>query len=414
MGDETNNCYLCGAPNEPDASHCVRCSGQLLRLPSPEPDPPSKPALAPGTDLGLDELRGELDEAPESKKSRPAQQRRLRRKGSIEDDRLSDALGLHGDSDSSEADITEAANPVIPRAKPLSEMPILGSQPVAPSKHKGNEEPGKRILVLLGLLFLATAWLGYTTLQTPPAPPESVALADADLSPDPPTNTEPPIRAWTQTEIDSRYEDTFVYVELATCSRPDPTTGDSEILNSVESHGVAINDAIVVADLNPLPSATAAQVTTRLGQRRFAIVGASDNGERVVLSPTPTRDQLLGEAPDGASLFQLTFDPATNTVTTAELLATSDLGDQATIVATDQGGVSLLGIGGREITFEELTALSGAVIVEGEAAAQGDICDWAQVMRSAAEVPITEPADLDDTPDVDEEVASENSQETQQ
>lgn len=389
MADASNDCYLCGAPNEPDANHCSRCNGQLLRLPSPDPEPEPEPAITPGADLGLDDLRGD-DEVSEPKKTDGSYMRRLRRKGSIEDDRLSAALGLHSSGDEAEGEPVEQVEPTIPRANPLAEMPIIGTRPVGPSKVNTRDEPGRRVYVLLGLLFLATAWLGYTTLQAPPPLPESVALADANLAPEPPPETEAPARTWSQSEVDGRYEDAFVYVELATCSQPDPTSGNSDPLSSAQSHGVAVSETVVIADLGPLPTATAARVSTRLGQQRFAILSDSETGERVIVSPTATRDFLLGQQLSGEERFQLTFDPATNAVTTSELSAVVV---EPQIVVTDQGAVSSIRVGDQSLDFDELSALSGEVLVEGTATNEGDLCDWAQVLSSGVDLAPTDTID---------------------
>ena len=76
-----HQCYLCGAQNDPSASFCSRCNGQLLSLGN-EPEPEAAP-------------EPEVPEVEEKKgPDNFSRLRQLRRKSTLDDSRLSDALGL--------------------------------------------------------------------------------------------------------------------------------------------------------------------------------------------------------------------------------------------------------------------------------------------------------------------------------
>ena len=108
-----HECYLCGAKNDPAASFCSRCSGQLLKLGS---DPEPQPEVVAEPELPV------VEKKKSEKTSRLSQ---LRRKSTLDDSRLSDALGLGGEAPT--PGIPEAQVTAVPKAKTATDIPITVS-----------------------------------------------------------------------------------------------------------------------------------------------------------------------------------------------------------------------------------------------------------------------------------------------
>ena len=142
MSGDANDCYLCGAKNDAGASFCGRCNGQLLQLGEAPADP--EPEVVDDEPI---ELQPKTSKRMDSK-SRLGQ---LRRKSTLDDSRLSDALGLAGVDD---ADLDAATEPApttaIPKATPSTEIPMLGTHAaVSTTQSLRPEAPSRRVWVCL-------------------------------------------------------------------------------------------------------------------------------------------------------------------------------------------------------------------------------------------------------------------------
>ena len=93
MAGSTSDCYLCGATNDADASYCVRCNGQLLKLPAFDLDDEDPSAAEASNSDPIAEAPDPEEQQARTRSSRLSQ---LRRKSSLDHQRLSDALGLGG------------------------------------------------------------------------------------------------------------------------------------------------------------------------------------------------------------------------------------------------------------------------------------------------------------------------------
>lgn len=303
----SSDCYLCGARNDPDASYCERCNGQLLRIPVDE---------QPEEAVSIDSIVDDITEAPDINVDTPAEKPRPRgRKGSLQDQRLSDALGLSDGPTSIEPNLVDTVVTSIPRATPSASIPLLGTRSGAvPQSSLSSSEFGKRTYVLLGLLLIATAWLGYSTLAGKDSTPDSIAFTGTTAPPtSTTTTTEKPERVWKANEVEGRYSFALVRLDLIRC----PTSKDDEI-DVVETTGVNLTTNNVVFNANPMPGADLAIIKNRTGAQRLAIIESLEPGVAIATTMTPT-SRNLGIDPSvepGSSAFFVAYDPTTNVVTT--------------------------------------------------------------------------------------------------
>jgi len=306
----SSDCYLCGARNDPDASYCERCSGQLLRIPVDEQhdealsidsiDTTSEPLSEPG----------ELDVAEPAAKPRPRAW-----KGSVQDQRLSDALGLGESTTDVESNLVDTVVTSIPRATPSADIPLIGTRAGAiPQSSLSAPEFGKRTYILLACLLIATAWLGYSTLAAKESTPDSIAFTGTTVPPTSTTTTTArPERAWKANEVEGRYSFALVRVDLVRC--PNSKDDEPEI---VETTGVNLTTNNVVFNAKPMPNADLAIIKSRVGARRLAIIETLEPGVSVATTMTPTSRNLGIDTSiePGSSTFFVAYDPDTNVVTT--------------------------------------------------------------------------------------------------
>jgi len=261
---------------------------------------------------------------------------------------------------------------------------------------------------LLGLLVLATAWLGYITLNS--STPDSLAfnvesVTSTTAPPAPTTTTEAPIRQWSAGEVDGRYRDAFVHVELSSCSAPGPDGAPATVTNMALSVGINIDQATTVIDTTPLPGARLAQIVSQTGSSRIAILDPQPSGVTVGHSPTLTRNDLqLASDPAGDTTFFTSFESEQNRVSTS----TSPIDELAVIAVTNQGDVSYVEIGGRRLEVHDLGELTlqqsddsdasdseeetptDAVRVNTEIETAADnICSWVNALELPGQSPVT-------------------------
>jgi hypothetical protein len=299
----TSDCYLCGARNDFRADFCVRCDGQLLRLPADNVDLADEPIV------DLFEYFPESDEVPEARPKKRA------RKGSFEDQLLSDALGLQDDdAEMLDPRFIDAVVTSIPRARLSADIPMLGTRAGAvPQSAMNTGELGRRSYVLLGLLVLATAWFGWSTLaSTTEETPDSLAFTEATVPiTTTTTTTEKPRRQWTENEVDGAYGPTFVRIELLECA----ATGPNPVAEA-DGVGIAIDTHNAVLDPGPLRNVNAAVIRSRTGGRRLATVERNADGLHVATALIATSRNLDIEVVEGDPTYFVGYDPDTNAVST--------------------------------------------------------------------------------------------------
>ena len=394
-----NDCYLCGSPNEPEASHCERCSGQLLRLPSEEPAPASDPT----EDLRNDDLAPE-EEEEEEEVDKPRRKRRTR-KGNIADQRLSDALGLDqtivvANDDTHNDDLVDTVVTSIPRATPAADIPLIGTRAGAVPQSALNERTtGKATFVLLGLLVAATGWLGYSTLTASSEGPENIAFtATTTTSSSSTTSTEPPKDLWTLSEVNGRYAQVFLRVDLYDCTTPDEPSMVAE--NVV---GVALDtNHVLIENLPALGSADVAVVKTRTFTRRTVKLSRMGDGALIGTSRTQTSRNLgidsLTSPIEGDQTFFVGFDRETNEVatTTRRVAAPVEIG------VSETGVPNAIFFGTRTHEIDSLLGVSDIELEidpEVELRRRPNECETISAWRDvgAPQSTSTEPTELDET-----------------
>ena len=339
----TSDCYLCGARNEPEASYCVRCNGQLLSIPAQEE-----------TDLefvSIDDIVDDISEPETLAVAEAPRQNRRPRKGSLQDQRLSDALGLQDDVEIESQDnalgLADTVVTSIPRATPSADIPLIGTRAGAvPQSAMQSKEFGRRTYILLALLLLATAWLGYGTVRGGDDAPDSIAFTSTIVPPSTTSSTIKPDREWRLSEVDGRFAQTFVRIDLIRCP-----LGEGSTAQVVESVGVAINTNNVIIDATPLPAADIAWVRSRTGSRRLALLERTVDGLYVATAMTSTSRNLGIEADSpGEPAFFVSYDPETNDVETSS----SDNGGLVQILVSPNGDAHSVRIGGRTFSAAAL------------------------------------------------------------
>lgn len=364
----STDCYLCGARNDLVADYCVRCDGQLLKLPTENLDLES----ADPADLIDDDVsETEADD-------RPTRLRR-NRSGSVEDQRLSDALGM-SDDDIDPA-LMDTVVTSIPRVIQSVNIPLIGTRPGVVSQHSMHaKEFGRRTYFLLAMLLLATAWLGWVTLSGGDETPENLAFTNSTAPQRATTTTETPRRQWSEAEVVGRYGGAFTRVQLYVCPAPTAEAATKlEPLDDMWTSGIAVHENNVILNSTDLLSANVAVIRSRTGQQRLAIIGRSDDGSRIATTSTSISRHLgLQDTPGGEATYVLTYDLETNVVETAP---ESTLGDFELHV-TDLGDVDSVRVGRVEVDTAQLLRINGrAEPIEIEDAPKPEsICDRAWLL----------------------------------
>jgi len=333
----STDCYLCGARNDYEADYCVRCDGQLLKLP------------AEAVDLTTTDPTEFIDDViPDVEEDVVQRTKRRRvRSGSLEDQRLSDALGLMANDETEDGDVDpdfiDTIVTSVPRATQSANIPLIGTRTgVVPQASMHAKEFGVRTYILLALLLLATAWLGWVTLSSEDsgsAPsPENLAFTDSTIPRVvPTTTTEVARRQWSAAETIGHYGPAFTRVHLFACPLETPEGGLAKIQpdDDLWTSGVAVNDYNVVLGSTSLRGANVAIVRSRNGTERLAKITPGKPGSRIATTSSPiSRDLDLEQLSEGTPTFFLTYDHESNVIdghaapTTAPLeITVSDVGD---------------------------------------------------------------------------------------
>lgn len=361
-----HQCYLCGAQNDPSASFCSRCNGQLLSLGN-EPEPEAAP-------------EPEVPEVEEKKgPDNFSRLRQLRRKSTLDDSRLSDALGLQDEGLND--GLPEAKVSAIPKAKASTDIPIIGTLPGSSSRSLRTEAPERRVYVLFGLLVLATAWLAWITIgPSSSSQPENLAFASTTSTTFPTTTTtEAPIREWTEVEVESQFGDAMVIVQLVSCA--------GGTITRAQTSGINIDEHTTLIDIGPLPNARAARIFTPLGSHRQAVITTKSSGATVAVSPVRGNDHLrLIEQPAGDSRFELNFDPIVNQLEIETVAPGAQLSGPATqVLVTNQGETIEARIADRTFDLQDIQgSLDTVVRVEGASVSTTDACTWPDALAFAS------------------------------
>jgi len=332
----SSDCYLCGAQNEPDASYCARCNGQLLRIPVDEEseDHEGNPESA------SDEPTA--DTTTEADGEKPSRRRRTR-KGTLQDQRLSDALGLDTDIEPSVEDVDEGSLvdtvvTSIPRATPSASIPLIGTRAGAvPQAAMGDREFGKKTFAFLGVLLLVTGWLGYRTLIKESPEPDSIAFTGTTTtSSTSSTTTIKPRRTWQVSEVETEYGAAFLRVEIYEC-RTELEKGETRV-PIVETLGVSVNTHNVL--VGGSRSGDVAVMRSRTGAASVGLIDVTPDGS-LIATTTRATSRNLGLDPAielGEAKFFVNYDEETNVVEGTETkqnaraeIATNEFGDAHTV-----------------------------------------------------------------------------------
>ncbi len=373
MSGSISDCYLCGARNDPQEKFCVRCNGQLLRIATEEEE-----VVEDAPDFDVEELTDLHEEEEASTAKLPRW-----RKGSVEDQRLSAALGLDEDIPIDD-DLIDTVVTSIPRATPATEMPMIGTRPGAVQQAvlHTSDGVGRRTYVLLVLLLLATVWLGYTTLSSRGEPDNlAYTTAQSTSTTTTTTTTAAPVREWSVAEVDGRFGSAFVRAELFACTAA--ANGDGEIVIELLAtgigSGVAVDPYNSVLSVADVPNATAARIVGRSGTSRVARVDRDPaTGAMVATSHQATSRHLrLTDENEGAPTFFLHFDPATNAVQTS----TAGLDQLDQIVVTNQGDAEGIRVGGLSLNHDQLLLLDRRVELTAAPGKENPVCSAALAME---------------------------------
>lgn len=391
-------CYLCGSHNEPDASFCVRCNGQLLHIPS-EPDPAPAASAAPAADrlAELDDLRESDDSSDNEAGGTKRFKSRRGRTVNLEDQRLSDALGLTEEvpEEDEEGLFAETVVTSIPRATQSSDIPLLGTRPgVIPQSAMSSRETGRKTYVLLALLLVFTGWFGYNTItRSPLGQPDSIAfVSTTSVAPTTTTTTVKPPRQWKLSEVQGRYNSVFVTVTFFDCDAElQPGQAVREPVGEVRN-GIILSTNNVVVDGAPA-GADVAEIRNRTGQRRNAIVDRTLDGLTVVTSTRQTPRHLSLEGPiTDQPKFYVGYDPETNIAATLE---ESNREVPSEVLVTATGDVHSARLDGRMFTAEALSSIDIRYEIDpdAEAVAAPTVCTNLQTLRRI----VPEGVQLDDS-----------------
>ncbi|MFT7475425.1 MAG: hypothetical protein ACI81L_002364 [Verrucomicrobiales bacterium] len=341
----TSDCYLCGARNDPEAGFCVRCDGQLLKLPTDN------------VDLADEPLGHVFKGLPQSDKAVEARPKKRARKVSFEDQRPSDALGLEDDyNEMLDPKFVDTVVTSIPRATLSADIPLLGTRAGAvPQSAMNAGELGRRTYVLLALLLLATGAFGWSTLaSSEEETPDNLAFTEATvpITTAITTSTKRAPRQWTKNEVDGAYGPTFVRIELLECA----ATSSAPVAEAT-GVGIAVDTHNAVIDPTPLRNVNAAVIRSRTGGRRLATVERNADGLHVATALIATSRNLDVELVEGDATHFVGYDPDTNAVSTNA--AAQDV--PAEIRITPTGDVHSIRLGSRVTNASHLANITGRV-----------------------------------------------------
>lgn len=395
MPDAANtDCYLCGARNDLDSDFCVRCDGQLLKLPTDALDLASADAEELIDDTVVD-VEEDVVQEP---------RRRRVRTGSVEDQRLSDALGLTTDDDENDdvdPSFIDTLVTGVPQARQSTAIPMIGTSTGAiPQSAMTSQEFGIRTYVLLALLLVSTAWLGWTTLSGDNSSgPENLAFTDTTLpiATTTTSTTEVQRRGWSEAEASGTYGAAFHRVLLYDCPAENANGEPLNIepIDDLWTSGIAVDEHNAVIAGGELPSANVAIIQSRTGARRLATIEPGPRGTRVATTASViSRNLDLREAPDGDATYFLTYDMESNVVETSDESA----GQRLEIVVTNVGDPLRAQVGFAQLQFDDLIAINRRVEVinDEDAPNPTTICDRASRLFTMSTESANEPIEANE------------------
>ncbi len=372
----STDCYLCGARNDPESDYCVRCDGQLLKLPVE----PVDIATTDPTEF-IDDAIPDVEEDVVQKPKR-----RRTRSGSAEDQRLSDALGLTEDDGDVDPDFIDTVVTSVPRATQSASIPLIGTRTgMVPQSDMHSNEFGIRTYVLLGLLLVATAWLGWVTLSeggsTDPTP-DNLAFTNSTLPAVSTTTTEAVSRQWSEAEAVGHYAPAFTRVQLYTCPSETPEGGLTKVqpLDDMWTSGIAIDEHNVLLNATDLRGANVAIIRARNGAQRLAIVSPGRSGTRVATTLSPiSRDLDLESLSEGNPAFFLTYDHESNVVESHDQPASAPL----ELTVSDVGDLLKVRVGATRFDNAQLLQINSRVepVDDEDAPKPETICDRANQLE---------------------------------
>lgn len=376
MSEPSFDCYLCGTANPASADYCEKCSGQLLKLPdAPADTAPAAPA-APATQPDSP-VAGAPSEppAPESAPQPPA--RKIH--ASVEDQRLSDALGLTEPANTTEhAPVAamqsaepeqagdELANPLDAAASAAGQddfntVPVLNIANVNENPRgklftsRGDEEVGPIAWVIVAMLFAAVGWFGYSTLSKAPdhPTPESIGFVAETTTAPPTTTTVPEVEPTTARDVDLAYSSSLVRIVPFQCAAGE---GDQ---NGDPLVGVAIDEQNVLVGTN-LPAGTnTVRIISRTGATRIAILRQQD-GVTIATSPSQTSRNLEIESFGSDTAFYIHYDLEDSDSLVTETSQNTDV----EIEVSEMNEIHRVRVGTRSISAEELAAIDFEVEID--------------------------------------------------
>lgn len=408
MAGSSFDCYLCGTTNPPEADHCTSCSGQLLRLPGDEPEPEDVDELGHVADFEDPEPPPQPEDARSAKKSKLSpMQRRLRSSvhSSVEDQRLSDALGLSEPAEASSSDVSTATDDYgldqlntevtsIPQTKAAENIPVIGAgshQGSSAVHYTDDDEVGPIAYFITALLIVATVWFGYDSLFRDRNPqPDNIAFIESTTSTSvtSTTTTEAPPTTVPIDEVDFRFGPTIVRAVPYDCDVSDDPVGDPVIAVAIDEYSVVL--------ANSLPAGVdTVQIVTRTGNIRTGVV-TNQGGINVATSNAPTSRNLGLEQVDlpvvaPAPAYFVGYDAEANLIYTTETSQSFD----AEISVSDEGHPLEVRIGGSSFSTTDLAAIDVLIEIDEDAPARGgNSCTTA-----GSFVPVTPAAEVADGED---------------
>ncbi len=382
----STDCYLCGARNDLESDYCVRCDGQLLKLPT-EPTDLASTDLTEFIDDDIPDIEEDLVQKTKKRRARS---------GSVEDQRLSDALGLTADDDDVDPDdFIDTVVTSIPRATQSANIPLIGTRTgIVPQGSMHAKEFGIRTYILLALLLLATAWLGWVTLRADGSSltPDNLAFTNSTLPSVSTTTTEPVRRQWSEAETVGHYGPAFTRVQLFVCPAETPEGGLSKIqpVDDMWTSGIAVDEHNVLLNALDLRGANVAIVRARNGAQRLGVVIPGRSGTRIATTLSPISRTLdLGTSADGSPTFYLTYDHETNVVESHA----SPAGAAQELTVSDVGDLLEVRIGASRFDTDSLRQINSRVEpVEDEDAPKPEtICDRANQLEFLTTEPTDQP-----------------------
>ena len=439
MAPSSFDCYLCGTDNPADADFCQKCSGQLLKLPAVEDDGLDGAGELDGADkasddglskwmnekkaalgdddvdadadtdadsgdidddvdqgLGDDKNQKDKEDAPGDAAAANPIKRRFQRtlSTSVEDQRLSDALGLNKDID--ELDYVKTEVTSIPTARAAENIPVIGTGGARPIDALTDDGPvGKIAYVVVAMLVLATGWFAYDSLlrERVALEPDSIGFVDTTTTiPGSTTTTEAPDLSWTADDVQDEYANTIVRIVAFDC-----VAGVNEPLGEPLT-GVALDEKSVILDPSTPATADVVRIVTLSGSSRIGLVTEQD-GVLLATAGVRTRRHLDIEETSDEPAFYLGYDFESNRTTTTE----APQGLDAEIAVSRFGQVHEVRIGDRATSAEALANINLDVIATGPQASQSP-CNSAGNLEFVAAEPLpSEGTDGDENADDDGE-----------